>query len=178
MVALAMESLFNGFSFEADSVEEMVYWQNWRLVCVSFLPAVWLFFSLSYGRGNYRDFLKKWLPVLIPAFLIPAGTAILFFGKLIFATSESGHWAFNFGISGFALNFLFLIGAILVLMNLERTFRASVGTMRWRIKFMILGLGVLFAVRIYTSSQALLFHSVELSLQTVNAWRPARGLRC
>jgi putative PEP-CTERM system histidine kinase len=169
MVALAMESLFNGFSFAADSVEEMVYWQNWRLVCVSFLPGIWLFFSLSYGRGNYGDFLKKWLPVLIPAFLIPVGAVILFFGKLIFATSESGHWAFNFGISGFALNFLFLIGAVLVLMNLERTFRASVGTMRWRIKFMILGLGVLFAARIYTSSQALLFHSVELSLQTVNA---------
>jgi putative PEP-CTERM system histidine kinase len=170
MVVLAMESLFDGLSFEANSVGEMVYWQNWRLVCVSLLPGIWLFFSLSYGRGNYREFLKKWRPVLAFAFLIPIGTAIFSFGKFISASPpESGHWIFNIGISGFALNLLFLVGAILVLMNLERTFRASVGTMRWRIKFMILGLGVLFAVRAYTSSQALLFHSVDLSFQTVNA---------
>jgi len=54
-------------------------------------------------------------------------------------------------------------------MNLERTFRAAVGTMRWRIKFVILGLGVLFTVRAYTSSQALLYRGGDLSLPAVNA---------
>jgi putative PEP-CTERM system histidine kinase len=62
-----------------------------------------------------------------------------------------------------------LVGAVLVLTNLERTFRAAVGTMRWRIKYTILGLGVLFAVRAYTSSQLLLFRPVDLSLQAVNS---------
>src|SRR5262249_36501639 len=56
----------------------------------------------------------------------------------------------------------------LVLMNLERTLRACVGTMRWRIKFMVLGLGLLFAVRIYTSSQCLLYSAAEVPLQTVD----------
>jgi putative PEP-CTERM system histidine kinase len=73
------------------------------------------------------------------------------------------------GFAGTVLNFLFLLNAVLVLMNLERTYRASVGTMRWRIKFMILGLGVLFAVRAYASSQALLFRGIDLSLQSVNS---------
>jgi putative PEP-CTERM system histidine kinase len=41
--------------------------------------------------------------------------------------------------------------------------------MRWRIKFMVLGLGVLFAVRAYTSSQALLFHGGKLSQQVVDS---------
>jgi putative PEP-CTERM system histidine kinase len=54
-------------------------------------------------------------------------------------------------------------------MNLERTFRAAIGTMRWRIKFMILGLGILFIVRCYAASQALLFHSVAPSLQVLNS---------
>src|SRR5438445_13803850 len=54
-------------------------------------------------------------------------------------------------------------------MNLERTFRASVGTMRWRIKFTVIGLGVLFVVRAYTSSQALLFRGIDLSLVAVNS---------
>ena len=59
------------------------------------------------------------------------------------------------GWAGIVLYAFLLIGSILVLTNLERTFRAAVGTMRWRIKFMVLGVGVLFAVRIYTTSQAL-----------------------
>jgi putative PEP-CTERM system histidine kinase len=74
---------------------------------------------------------------------------------------------FGLGIPGIVLNLLFLLGSVLVLMNLERTYRAAVGTMLWRIKFMILGLGVIFAVRAYVSSQVLLFHAVNLSLQAV-----------
>ena len=45
----------------------------------------------------------------------------------------------------------------MILNNLEKTFRSTVGTMRWRIKFVVLGLAVIFAGRIYTLSQDLLF---------------------
>jgi len=41
------------------------------------------------------------------------------------------------------------------------------GTMRWRIKFTILGLVVLFAVRAYTASQVLLWRDLDPSLVTV-----------
>jgi putative PEP-CTERM system histidine kinase len=150
----------------------MVYWQDWRLLAMSFLPGIWLFFSLSYGRGNYLEFLKRWRFVLALTFLAPIGLAVIFReGLIIFLdpAKTNHHTMLGLGTSGVILNLLFLLGAVLVLMNLERTFRASVGTMRWRIKFMILGVGVLFAVRAYTSSQALLFHAVDISLQSVNA---------
>ena len=58
---------------------------------------------------------------------------------------------------------------MLILTNIERTFRAAVGTMRWRIKFLVLGLGVIFGARIYTLSQALLFSEYspsQLSVET------------
>jgi putative PEP-CTERM system histidine kinase len=171
MTVLAVESVFNGFSLNSASVKEMVYWQNCELASVSFLPGIWLIFSLSYGRGNYREFLKRWRSVLVSAFLIPVGLVILCQGKLIVSAKQNtaGHWIFALVIPGIVLNCLFLLGAVLVLINLERTFRASVGTMRWRIKFMILGLGVLFAVRSCISSQILLFHALDLSWQTVNS---------
>lgn len=76
---------------------------------------------------------------------------------------------FNLGTPGVFLNISFLVGVVFVLMNLERTYRAAVGTIRWRIKFMMLGLGVLFVVRAYVSSQTLLFYSLNLVLQTVNS---------
>ena len=50
------------------------------------------------------------------------------------------------------LHVFLLVGSVLVLMNLERTFRASVGTMRWRVKLVLLGLVMLFVVRLYTST--------------------------
>jgi len=58
---------------------------------------------------------------------------------------------------------------VLAGINFEKTYRASVGVMRWRIKFMILGLGVLFAVRFCTSSQILLSHTIDARLQMVDA---------
>jgi len=64
---------------------------------------------------------------------------------------------------------LLLIATLMVLMNLERTFRASVGTMRWRIKFMIMGLGMLFAVRLYTQQPGPPVSRVNLSLDALDS---------
>lgn len=170
MFVLAMEALFNGFAFDTSLPEERFFWEQCALVTMSFLPGTWLFFSLSYGRGNYRDFLHRWRFILAAAFLIPIGLAILFQRKLFVSADQlQGRLMLELGGVGIALNLIFLAGAILILMNLERTFRAAVGIMRWRIKFMILGLGILFAVRSYVASQVLLFHAIDLSLQTINA---------
>ncbi len=171
MFVLAMESLVNGLAAEAASVEEKIFWEKCGLLAVAFLPGIWLFFSLSYGRGNYREFLHRWRFALAAAFLVPLAPAILLRHELIISANETddGRWMLSLGAAGVALNLVYLSGAILILMNLERTYRAAVGTMRWRIKFMILGLGVLFAVRSYAASQVLLFHAIDVSWQAVNA---------
>jgi putative PEP-CTERM system histidine kinase len=171
MVALAAESAFNGLSLKAlavGQVDWVIYWQHWRLLAMAFLPGIWLFFSLTYSRGNHREFLQRWKLALLIFFLIPLILGILFNGDLIFAEDQP-KFVINLSMLGFILNLLLLVSMVLVLMNLERTFRAAVGVMRWRIKFMVIGLGVLFAVRAYTSSQALLFHTVDLPLQSVNS---------
>jgi hypothetical protein len=62
-----------------------------------------------------------------------------------------------------------LLGAVIVLMNLERTLRVSTGSMRWQIKFVILGIGSLFAVQIYTNSQVVLFSAISMQLKAVTA---------
>ena len=171
MVALAVEDVCFALTADAASPQEMVAWQNWRLIAMSFLPGVWLIFSLTYARGNYSEFLKRWRWFLAAAFVLPIGLAIVFGDDLIVKVgqTETGHWMFVLGIPGTVLNLFSLLGAVLVLMNLERTYRAAVGTMLWRIKFMILGLGVIFAVQAYVSSQVLLFHALNLSLETVSA---------
>jgi putative PEP-CTERM system histidine kinase len=172
MAVLAGEGICSGLTASATSMEEFVRWQQWRLMALSLLPGVWLLFSLSYARGNPRMFVAKWRFALAAAFLLPVGLGVGFRPDLVAAvyqTEGKGHWVLGLGWPGVASYFLLLIGSVLVLMNLERTFRASVGTMRWRIKFMLLGVGVLFVVRIYTSTQVLLFHGINLSLDSLNS---------
>jgi putative PEP-CTERM system histidine kinase len=172
MLEIAAENVFFAFTSEAVLPEDMIYWQNWRLVVTSFIPGTWLLFSLCYARGNYSKFLRQWRFVLAAIFLIPILLVVLFSNKLIISSEQTrnGSWIFGLGIVGITLNLVSLFAAILGLMNLEATYRAAVGTMLWRIKFMILGLGLILIVQIYTSSEALLFHNtLNLSLQSVTA---------
>lgn len=172
MCALGAESIFTGLTADALLLPEKVEWAAWRFLAMSFLPGAWLMFSLTYARGNYPEFLRRWRAPLGFSFLAPIAVAIVF-GEGLMSYVRQGPevapWIIGLSTPGIVLNFLFLISAVLVLMNLERTYRAAVGTMQWRIKFMVIGLGVLFAVRAYTSSQVLLFRTVNLSLQAVNS---------
>jgi putative PEP-CTERM system histidine kinase len=172
MTVLAAEGLLAGLVAQATVPEDMVYWEGWKLVATSILPGIWLLFSVTYSRGDARQTLLKWWWLIIGAFVLPVGLAVLFREDLITVArlvSPPSHWILHLGWPGIALSLLFLLSCILILTNIERTLRASVGTMRWRIKFMIVGLGVLFAVRVYTSSQTLLFFGIDLSLEGINS---------
>ncbi len=167
MFLFAVESALTGLSFGTVSAERVALWQTLGLLVKSLLTAVWLCFSLTYARGNYREFLTRSRLVLVAAFLLsvallPALSAP-FVGILAFAPPAQGWWI-AFGRPASALNVILLIFTILILTNLERTFRSAVGTMRWRIKFLVLGLGIVFGARIYTRSEALLFSGQSLAL--------------
>ena len=171
MATLAIEALFDGISVNQLLPEKVSFWQSLALLARSFVPGVWLVFSLTYSRGNYREFLARWRFVVVAFFLLPVAVAALWFhSELVHVKSyfepiePGGGWRLSFGSGAKALNGLFLIATVLILMNLERTFRSAVGTMRWRIKFLILGLGVLFAARFYTRTEALIFSGHDLGL--------------
>src|SRR5262249_39414311 len=71
---------------------------------------------------------------------------------------------------GSALCILSLLTAVVILVNLEASLRASTGRKRWQIKFMILGIGSIFAVYVYTMNQAMLFATVTPIMQTVDSF--------
>ena len=50
-----------------------------------------------------------------------------------------------------------MLGSVVVLAGLEASLRASSGAARWRIKYLILGLGGIFLIRFYLFSQMLMF---------------------
>ncbi len=172
MFGLAAESACSAQMVDAVLARDLVYWHAWKLCFASVLPGLWLGFSLTYARGNAREFLRRWRWPLTVVLFAPLLLSVVFRGnttRSVSRLSATGAWVVDLSTAGNALHLLFLLSALLVLVNLERTYRAAVGTMRWRIKFLILGIGTIFAVRAYTSTQVLLFHATSPLLQTVNS---------
>jgi putative PEP-CTERM system histidine kinase len=170
MLSFALENLFGAMWLASSIPERAAFWGGLTLVTKSFLPGIWLCFSLTYSRGSPREFSMSSRFLILAALLVPVGVSLVFREQLapVFPQSLSGEtWWIRSHAAAKILNGFLLVGTVLVLMNLERTFRSAVGTMRWRIKFIVLGLAIVFGARIYTLSQGLLF-SGEVLLTDVD----------
>lgn len=167
METLAIESILDGITLNVFLPEKVIYWQTLSSVARSFFPGFWLLFSLSYSRGNYREFLLRWRFLLTAAFLLPVVISVGYrTGVLHFLLDGEGAqpvWL-SFGGAAKTLSILFLIATVLIMLNLEKTFRSAVGITRWRIKFLVLGLAIIFGARIYIESQRLLFSDYSPAL--------------
>jgi len=172
MLTLAAERAFCGFASYAGAPERLNQWLQYSGIAAAFLPGFWLLFSLTYARENARECVTRWRGVLVIAFVLPVGLSVIFPQSLpALAYDNRPVPAPHFILSGLGtLRYLVLLGsAILILMNLERSFRASVGLIRWRIKFMLMGVAVLFVIRIFTGSQAVLYREVTLTMESLNS---------
>jgi putative PEP-CTERM system histidine kinase len=120
-------------------------------------PAVWLAFAVTYSRGNHSDYLWHWAPALAIFAGLGVAATVLFPDRLIVEVTNG----LRLAAAGRVVHVLILLGSTAILMNLERTFRASVGVLRWQLKFMVLGVATLFVTRVYTSTQALVFSAMD-----------------
>jgi len=172
MVLLALEAAAIGIGLRDSAFAGMIYWQHIGLVITSLLPGVWLLFALTYARANYKEVLSRWRWVVLAVFVVPLALSS-FFRKSFFidepAFESSLVWLIRLGSPGYIFHLCLLVSAVLILMNMERTLRASVGHMRWQIKYMVLGVGAIFGIRIYTASQIILFQALNTGLLLVNA---------
>jgi putative PEP-CTERM system histidine kinase len=168
MAAFAFEALFGGMWIASNSPGKTLFWEISTLVAKSVLPGIWLAFSLSYARGAARASLFSSRFALAAVVVLPLVLTIELSRELAIVTAN-GAVGVPFMTTAKVLSATLLIPNVLILMNLERTIRAAIGTMRWRIKFVFLGLAVIFGARIYTESQTLLFSVNILSLIQLEA---------
>ena len=164
MIALASDSALMGLSLRTLSPDGAASWLRAAYVVKSIIPAIWLGFSLTYSRSNYREFLKHWTLPLLVVTVVPVTLSLAFYDELftvIPAAVVGGVWRLKFGAAATVLNALLLVALVLVVMNLEQTFRAAVGTTRWRIKFVVLAVAVIFGARFYVRSQGILFSTTD-----------------
>jgi putative PEP-CTERM system histidine kinase len=172
MLLFAAEEVLRGISYGAVWPGDILFW-NKRILAVSALTTVaWLIFSLTYARVDASKFLSQWKWVLAvvaatPVLLLGIFRGALFTGQ--YSVTDLRVRFFGLAKPGQALALFVLVVSIAILFNLERTIRSSTGRVRWQIKFMALGVGGLFALRVYLASQDLLFSTLDTGIGSVSS---------
>jgi putative PEP-CTERM system histidine kinase len=171
MLFFAVEEGLRGVSYGAVSPEDGIYWTKRIFAVSAVMPAIWLIFSLAYARADASKFLLKWKPAFVVVTAVPLLLIGFFRGSLVAGSylPNAVPWIFPLTAAGRVLSLFVLGTSILILFNLERTIRSSTGRMRWQIKFMVLGVGGLFALRVYLASQDLLFSRLNTGLGSVSS---------
>jgi putative PEP-CTERM system histidine kinase len=168
---LGLEAIITGFIFTAGSLETLNFLLHLKIVAASFLPILWLLFSISFARTNFEEFVFRWRFVLLLTLIVPFATAI-FLGshlyKITIIPEQSALVLISLNWAGYVWYLNWLICAVLIIMNLERTIRHVTGHMQWQIKFMVLGIVSIFAIRIYTYSQVMIFQRIDIGYESVN----------
>jgi len=171
MLFVAAEAVLIGFVYQTSSLSDFLSRHRLLFIVSSVTPAVWLLFSISFARANYLEQIAKWKWVLLPAAVVPLLIYILLnsnFILLVLSPEKSSALFIRLGRAGYLWHLLSIVISIIILMNLERTFRHSTGHVRWQTKFMFLGAGFIFAVRIFTDSQVILFNGLNTSFYMLN----------
>src|SRR5688572_10550086 len=170
MLFFTTEEVLRAFSYSSVLPGDILFW-NKRIFAVSALtPVVWLIFSLTYARADAAKFLSTWKWALGAVAAVPVLLVGFFRGALLnglYSWEDATRWFFGLARPGQLLSLFVLVTSILILFNVERTIRSSTGRVRWQIKFMALGVGGLFALRVYLASQDLLFSRLDTGLGPV-----------
>ena len=165
MALLSIDSLLSALTLSVTDASELLHRLTLGLVVKSFATVAWLGFSLTYSRRDYRESLARWSIALAAIALLPIVLSLGFHDELlqvVKAGSAGDELQLRLSAMGKLWNFVLLVVAVWILMNLEQTIRSAVGTMRWRIKFVVLGVAVIFGTHLYLRSQALLFSSYNM----------------
>jgi putative PEP-CTERM system histidine kinase len=169
MLVLALDALTIGMSV-SPSTEQFAFWTMANQVVESFLFGTWLLFSIIFARSNYSELLSRWKWIIALSFLAPIVMILVFqesffTGRIIAAKTG---FIVPLGWSGYLWHLCAVVLSIMIIMNLERTLRHSTGHTRWQIKFMLLGIGGIFLVKLFIDSQYVLFHSIQTELDILN----------
>lgn len=163
MGILAAETVIAWHAETRTLASDFTRWAYLRLAVAALLPVPWLIFGRCYSRGDAASALRGQLRGFLAVALVPFVLALIFPSAVVVPPDFPllSTRLPRLGWVGIAIELALLLTAVGVLTNLEHTFRGSVGVMRWRIKYMVLGVAVLFGFRLYAASQALLYRAPE-----------------
>ncbi|WP_429885144.1 XrtA/PEP-CTERM system histidine kinase PrsK [Geoalkalibacter halelectricus] len=145
-------------------------YKQWGLLAESLLPFTWLLYTLKFGRlPGWRNI--SWLQrgILAAAALMPLPVLLLPVGDIFYSPDFGDELLLFLGNPGYYFFIGILLFLIVALVNLEVTLMGSPRPERWKIKYEIIGVGLVIAFFIVYYSQSLLYRSIDMSLAPARA---------
>ncbi len=164
MVVLSFIQYAEFMSFRAEAP---LYWLRAAMTGEMLLAVPWLVFSLTFARSNSKEGLERyrWVTAgLAAGFLVLAG--LMLSGSTAFISVGRGR-LLPIDTAGYVFYILLFLSLILILINLEHTLRASSGVSRWRIKYLLIGVGAVTAFYVFYVSHILLYRVMDPALLPV-----------
>jgi hypothetical protein len=155
MLALALMEFGHFMALHSSLEASYIFWKKVALAGQILLPGPWLLFSLTFGRSSATQDFIRWRLGILATYLL----SLVFLVTLVLNWFVTEELILQRG--GFWSSIFLLLVLTTVLANFEGTFRSANHAQRWKIKFLLLGVGCIFALMIYSLSQVLLFSSVE-----------------
>lgn len=168
MASVALMEFGNFMALLYLGSEASLFWKRMALLGECLIPGTWLAFSMSFARKEPWYVLKEWKIAFIG---IAAATGLFaaFIPSRLFVTTGDFSALLNLGGMGKSFYIFFLLGAVTVIAKLEHTIRQSAGDQRAKIRSLTLGVGGLFVLLIFTTSQILLFSQINLRMLPINS---------
>jgi putative PEP-CTERM system histidine kinase len=141
-------------------------WTKTSLLAACFIPGSLTVFSVTFSRQNYQESLKQWKLLIggIVAISLWFGYLSLS-GSLITKTTQLSFHQFEIYKIQPAGSYFFiflLLSVVFILHNLENTYRNASGVIRWRIKYLIIGIFAVLFFHIFLISYMLLYKIVRV----------------
>jgi len=136
----------------------------------SFLPAILLFYSLTYARQiSDKAISALWWGFLAVSVIFPLSTFLLSADSFFYSPDLQIEQMMFLGNAGYWFYMGLMVYCIMALMNVEATYSAASVSEKWRIKFEVIGFGSILAVLIFYFSQGLLYRSINMNLVPVRS---------
>lgn len=163
MLALACSDAAWFFFVQSSGAASLLLWQRTIVAVNIILLLIWYLFSVTFGSEGIWDGLRRqrhlaWgigivsllLLCLVPSDLVIQGVQVRYDGAI----------SFPLGLAGKLLMIASLAVSMVILSNLEMTFRHANRQTRWQIKFLVLGVFGILGFHIFWLSRTLLHSAI------------------
>jgi putative PEP-CTERM system histidine kinase len=162
MASLALMEFANFMALRVTPIEKGLLWIRLSLLGEVLFAGNWLLFSVVFAKEDIKSVIKKWRWAITLAYILP-GVLFVFLLAMnqVLVIGDLGIIKLEIVAKYFHLSLLIIV--IVILMKLENTFRSSSGLERWRIKYMLFGIGAILLFYVYILSRRLLYNTIELN---------------
>jgi putative PEP-CTERM system histidine kinase len=163
MVTTAVLELFDLLTL--CNPDQLYFWKNFSLISEAVMTPAWFWFALTHTRQNGLHAISIPLQLLLAASpLLAIGVLILPTRSFIYSPDFPAEKVLFLGNNGFIFYLLILVYLIAALIQLEQTMVHTTWTLRWKIKFELLGAGAFLTLLIIYYSQSLLFRTINMGM--------------